>query len=453
MAPRITVLGTGYLGATHAACMAELGFEVLGLDTNPDQVSALAAGVLPFHEPDLEELLQRGLSSGRLRFTTSYADAAAFGDVHFVCVGTPQRADSSAADLSYVLGCVDALAPMLTRPCLVVGKSTVPVGTAELLAERLAQQAPVGGAAELAWNPEFLREGHAVADTMHPDRIVAGVSSARAEQILREVYAVPLAEGVPFLVTALPTAQLVKVAANAFLATKVSFINAMAEVCEAVGADVVPLAQALAHDQRIGGRFLVPGLGFGGGCLPKDIRAFGATARELGVGSVSALLNEVDGINLRRRARMVDLALELAGGSLEGKAVTVLGCSFKPGSDDIRDSPALDVAGSVHGLGARVTVYDPAAMDRARKQHPELEYAGSLLEAATGADLLLLLTEWPEFVAADPGLLGQAVAQRNIADGRSVLDADRWLAAGWRYRALGRPAVPASTSSTIPVNR
>jgi UDPglucose 6-dehydrogenase len=446
---RISVLGTGYLGATHAACMAELGFDVLGMDANPDQVSALASGRLPFHEPGLEELVRHGLASGRLRFTTSYEDAAAFGDVHFVCVGTPQRPDSGAADMSHVLACIDALAPLLTRPCLVVGKSTVPVGTAELLAQRLAEKAPVGPAAEVAWNPEFLREGHAIADTMQPDRIVAGVSSARAEAVLREVYAVPLAAGVPFLVTSMPTAQLVKVAANAFLATKVSFINAMAEVCEAAGADVVPLAQALAHDQRIGGRFLVPGLGFGGGCLPKDIRAFAATARELGVGSVSALLDEVDAINLRRRARMVDLALELAGGSLEGRAVGVLGCSFKPGSDDIRDSPALDVAGSVHGLGARVTIYDPAAMDRARRQHPELEYADSMLEAIADADVLLLLTEWPEFVEADPAELGKTVAQRNIADGRNVLDPDRWLAAGWRYRALGRP-LPASADS-IPV--
>jgi UDPglucose 6-dehydrogenase len=451
MHPRITVLGTGYLGATHAACMAELGFEVLGLDTNPDQISALAAGRLPFHEPGLPELLRSGLDSGRLRFTTSYAEVAAFGDVHFVCVGTPQRADSSAADLTYILSCVDALAPLLTRPCLLIGKSTVPVGTAELLAERVAQQAPVGAAAELAWNPEFLREGHAVADTMHPDRIVAGVTSARAEQVLREVYAAPVADGVPFLVTSLPTAQLVKVAANAFLATKVSFINAMAEVCEAAGADVVPLAQALAHDQRIGGRFLVPGLGFGGGCLPKDIRAFGARARELGVSSVSAWLDEVDAINLRRRARMVDLALELADGSLDGRTVCVLGCSFKPGSDDIRDSPALDVAGAVHGLGAHVTVYDPAAMDRARRQHPEFEYASTMLDAADGADVVLLLTEWPEFADADPAVLGKAVAQRNIADGRGVLDADRWQAAGWRYRALGRPAVPADASKSVPV--
>ena len=444
---RVSVLGTGYLGATHAACLAELGFEVVGLDTNEAQVNALAAGRLPFHEPELEELLCSGLRSGRLRFTTSYAEAAAFGDVHFVCVGTPQRADSDAADLGHLLACIDALAPLLDRPCLVVGKSTVPVGTSDILSERLAELAPAGSAVELAWNPEFLREGHAVADTMRPDRIVVGVRSDRAEAILREVYAGPLAAGVPFLVTGLPTAELVKVAANAFLATKVSFINAIAEVCEVTGADVVPLAQALALDERIGGRFLGPGLGFGGGCLPKDIRAFSARTRELGVGSVSAWLGEVDAINLRRRARMVDLALELAGGSLEGRTVGVLGCSFKPNSDDIRDSPALDVAGTVHGLGARVTVYDPAAMDRARQVHPELEYANSLPDVAADADVLLLLTEWREFVEADPEVLGKVVAQRNIADGRSVLDADRWRAAGWRYRALGRPETSASADS------
>jgi UDPglucose 6-dehydrogenase len=444
---RITVLGTGYLGATHAACLAELGFEVLGLDANEAQVRALAAGKLPFHEPELGEMLRNGLDSGRLHFTTSYELAAAFGDVHFVCVGTPQQPDSDAADLSHLMSCVAALAPLLDRPCLVVGKSTVPVGTSEILAERLAQLAPAGAGAELAWNPEFLREGHAVADTLRPDRIVVGVRSERAEAILREVYADPLAAGVPFLATEPVTAELVKVAANAFLATKVSFINAMAEVCEAVGADVVPLAHALGLDDRIGGRFLVPGLGFGGGCLPKDIRAFGAATRELGIGSVAALLGEVDAINLRRRARMADLALELAGGSLEGRAVGVLGCSFKPNSDDIRDSPALDVASTVHGLGARVTVYDPAAMDRARQVHPELEYAGSMLQAAADADVLLLLTEWREFVEADPEMLGKIVARRNIADGRSALDADRWRAAGWRYRALGRPDTQASTDS------
>ncbi len=444
---RITVLGTGYLGATHAACLTELGFDVLGLDTNEAQVGALAAGRLPFHEPELQKLLEASLRSGRLRFSTSYEDAAAFGDVHFVCVGTPQRPDSDAADLSHLMTCIDALAPLLDRPCLVVGKSTVPVGTSEIVADRLAQLAPAGAAVDLAWNPEFLREGHAVADTLRPDRIVVGVRSARAEAVLRKVYAGPLAAGVPFLVTDLPTAELVKTSANAFLATKVSFINAIAEVCEASGADIVPLAQALALDERIGGRFLVPGLGFGGGCLPKDIRAFAAATRDLGVGSVSALLGEVDAINLRRRARMVDLALEMAGGSLEDRTVGVLGCSFKPNSDDIRDSPALDVAGTVHGLGARVTVYDPAAMDRARQVHPELEYADSMLAAAADADVLLMLTEWREFVEADPEVVGKVVARRNIADGRGALDGDRWRGAGWRYRALGRPDTHSSADS------
>ena len=440
MSVHITVLGTGYLGATHAACLAGLGFEVLGLDTNQAQVKALAAGSLPFHEPDLEQLLCAGLDSGRLRFTTSYEEVAQFGDVHFLCVGTPQQPGSDAADLSYLHSCVRALAPLLTRPCLVVGKSTVPVGTAATLARQIAALASVGTGAELAWNPEFLREGHAIADTMRPDRIIAGVTSPHAEALLREVYAGPLAAGVPFLVTDLATAELAKTAANAFLATKVSFINAMAEVCEATSADVVQLAQALGRDNRIGSQFLAPGLGFGGGCLPKDIRAFAATARQLGIASAASLLNEVDTINRRRRARMASLATEMIGGSVVGRAVGVWGCSFKPGSDDIRDSPALQVATALHRYGARVTVYDPAAMERARQVHPELYYAASMHEAAVGSDVLLLLTEWPEFSQADPAELADIVTQRNIADGRHALDPDRWRGAGWNYRALGRPA-------------
>ena len=440
MPVRITVLGIGYLGATHAACLAGLGFEVLGLDTNQAQVKALAAGSLPFHEPDLEQLLCAGLDSGRLRFTTSYEQVAQFGDVHFLCVGTPQQPGADAADLSYLHSCVQALAPLLTRPCLVVGKSTVPVGTAATLARQIAALASVGTRAELAWNPEFLREGHAIADTMRPDRIIAGVTSPHAEALLREVYAGPLAAGVPFLVTDLATAELAKTAANAFLATKVSFINVMAEICEATSADVVQLAQALGHDNRIGSQFLTPGLGFGGGCLPKDIRAFAATARQLGIASAAGILDEVDTINKRRRARMASLATEMIGGSVVGRTVGVWGCSFKPGSDDIRDSPALQVATALHRYGARVTVYDPAAMERARQVHPELYYAASIHEAAVGSDVLLLLTEWPEFSQADPAELARIVTQRNIVDGRHALDPDRWRGAGWRYRALGRPA-------------
>ena len=436
---RITVLGTGYLGTAHAAGLAELGFDVLGVDVDPVRVGALSRGELPFYEPGLEPLLRAGLKSGRLSFSSSYQDAAAFGDVHFICVGTPQRDGSGAADLSQLHACIGELAPRLDRPCLVAGKSTVPVGTAGALAGRLAALAPAGDACELAWNPEFLREGHAVQDTLRPDRIVAGVRSGRAEAILREVYEQPVKAGTPFLVTDLPTAELVKVAANAFLATKISFINAMAEVCEAAHADVMMLSEALGHDPRIGPAGLRPGLGFGGGCLPKDIRAFMARAGELGVEPALSFLREVDGINLRRRARMTGLATEMAGGSLHGRAVGVLGVAFKPDSDDIRDSPALDVAATIGAAGATVTVYDPAALPHARRAHPELRYAPSAAAAVTGADLTLLLTEWDEFRDADPEQLGAVVNQRIILDGRNALDPARWRAAGWHYRALGRP--------------
>ncbi len=434
---RLTVLGTGYLGATHAACMAELGYEVLGLDVDVDKIEQLRAGRLPIHEPGLEEVLRRNLDSGRLRFTTSFEEAADFGDVHFVCVGTPQKKGENAADVSYLDAVVESLAPHLTRPCLVVGKSTVPVGTAQRLADKLVRLAPAGPLVELAWNPEFLREGFAVQDTLAPDRIVLGVASEKAEKVLREVYS-PLGD-IPVIVTDYPTSELVKSAANAFLATKISFINAMAEVCETAHADVKQLSLALSFDERIGGRFLNPGLGFGGGCLPKDIRAFMARAGELGADQALTFLREVDAINMRRRARMVDLARELAGGSFHGCTVGVLGAAFKPNSDDIRDSPALDVAVTIGRQGGRVTIYDPVALDNARKAHPELSYGDSALEATRGANVVLLLTEWQEFIDLDPEVLGSVVATRKIVDGRNALDSEVWRAAGWHYRALGRP--------------
>ena len=438
MAERLTVLGTGYLGATHAVCMAELGFEVLGMDVDAAKVEKLAAGQVPFFEPGLEELLVKNLATGRLRFTTDYAEVGEFGDVHFVCVGTPQKKGEMAADMTYVDAVVTGVAPHLRDGALVVGKSTVPAGTAARLADVLARESTAQDV-ELAWNPEFLREGYAVADTLHPDRLVVGVRSERAEQRLRDVYATPMAEGTPMVVTDFATAELVKVSANAFLATKISFINAMAEVCEATGADVVKLSEALSHDTRIGGRFLQAGLGFGGGCLPKDIRAFMARAGELGVDQALSFLREVDAINLRRRARVVDLASELVGGSFGGMKVAVLGAAFKPLSDDIRDSPALDVATSIQRRGAAVTVYDPEAMENARRVHPELGYRESAVAACTGADLVLHLTEWQEFRDIDPAELGGIVNGRHIVDGRNVLDPVAWRAAGWTYRALGRP--------------
>ncbi|HJY68257.1 MAG TPA: UDP-glucose/GDP-mannose dehydrogenase family protein [Streptosporangiaceae bacterium] len=436
--PRVTVIGIGYLGLTHAVCLADLGHEVLAIDVDEDKIAKAANGEAPFFEPGLEPLLRKNLDAGRLRFTTSFAEAGAFGEVHFLCVGTPQGSGGG-ADLSFVHAAAGALAPHLTAACLIVGKSTVPVGTARQVLSQVRAIAPAGRRVDLAWNPEFLREGHAVQDSLTPDRIVLGVTSDRAEALLREVYATPLEGGVPLLVMDLETAELVKVAANAFLATKISFINAMAEMCEASGADVMPLAEALGYDARIGRRFLSPGLGFGGGCLPKDVRAFRATASALGVGSVVSLLSSVDAINQGRRDQVVTLALQAAGGTLDGTRVAVLGVAFKPNSDDVRDSPSLAVCDRLRAEGAIVSVHDPVAMPNAAKRRPDLVYARSVFEAAQGADLVLHLTEWSDYQAIDPAALGRVVARRVIIDARCCLDAGLWRDAGWTVRVLGRP--------------
>jgi UDPglucose 6-dehydrogenase len=435
---KISVIGCGYLGAVHAACMAELGHEVIGVDVDPAKISALEAATAPFFEPGLPELLSSANASGRLRFTTDISEVAEV-DVHFIAVGTPQKKGEFAADLTYVDAAVTSLLPYLREGALVVGKSTVPVGTASRLAELVAS-APVD--AMLAWNPEFLREGFAVKDTLGPDRLVYGVaageSGKRAVSILDEVYEVALAHDTPRIITDYATAELVKVSANAFLATKISFINAMAEIAEATGADVTQLADAIGHDARIGRRFLNSGLGFGGGCLPKDIRAFRARGEELGLGESLAFLGEVDAINLRRRSRMVDLTREVLGGSLDGKRVAVLGLAFKPDSDDVRDSPSLDVAMRLKAEGATVIATDPEAIETSRRLHPELEYVRTAVEAVAGADAVLVLTEWKNYRELVPTDLDGA-AGRIILDGRNCLDRERWRSAGWLYRSLGRP--------------
>ncbi|MBE3074422.1 MAG: UDP-glucose/GDP-mannose dehydrogenase family protein [Actinobacteria bacterium] len=439
----ISVIGTGYLGVVHAACMADLGHAVIAVDSDSAKVESLSRGVAPMFEPGLDELLAKVLPTGRLRFTTDYAQVRD-ADVHFICVGTPQRKGENAADTSYVFAAAQSLAPHLGQEALVVGKSTVPVGTAAQLRDRLQQGAPSGVRVRLAWNPEFLREGFAILDTVAPNRFVYGVDGPSADAdvaMLDEVYAGPLASDTPRLVTDFPTAELVKVAANAFLATKISFINAMAEVCEAAGADVVQLADALGHDDRIGRKFLNAGVGFGGGCLPKDIRAFMARASELGADEALEFLREIDAINVRRRSRMVDLAREQCGGTLLGKRVAVLGAAFKPDSDDIRDSPALDIAHAARMEGAVVTVHDPKAMEAARLVHPDLEYAATVDEACIDADVVLHLTEWKQFRDIDPAKLTTIVANPTIIDGRNTLDPTRWRSAGWAYRALGRPTV------------
>jgi UDPglucose 6-dehydrogenase len=439
---RISVIGTGYLGTTHAACMAEIGHHVLGVDIDPGKVAKLQSGEVPFFEPGLEDVVKDNMATGRLRFTDSYEEAATFAELHFLTVGTPQRELGFGANLSYVNTAIDALSPHLKKPALIVGKSTVPVGTAEHLARRARSIAPAGDDVELAWNPEFLREGSAVHDTLHPDRIVVGVADrhqGRSVKKLAELYNPLLTDdAIPFLITNLATAELVKVAANAFLATKISFINAISEVCEATSADVTVLADAIGVDNRIGRRFLDAGVGFGGGCLPKDTHAFITRADELGLGHVVKFLRVVDDINMRQRNRVVDATREICG-SLLGARVAVLGVAFKPNSDDIRDSPALDVACRLQLHGANVCVFDPKAMDNAQQVVPTLNYAMSTGDACKGADVVLILTEWDEFRKMRPEKLAAVTSWKRVIDARNCLDPQSWRAAGWDYRGFGRP--------------
>jgi UDPglucose 6-dehydrogenase len=431
---KLAVYGMGYLGVTHATCMAEVGHQVLGVEIDSTKLEKLQGGELPFYEPGLDGMLARHVESGQLQLTDSYPDAACWGAIHFITVGTPQKTGEFRADITHVMAVIDSLAPLLTQDSLIVGKSTVPVGTVAQLAERVRALAPNIGV-EVCWNPEFVREGHAVADTLNPARIVIGVpSGGQSERILREVYAPLCDNDIPFVVTDPVTAELVKGAANAFLATKISFINAIAEVCEAVGADIQAVADAIGHDPRIGRKFLNAGLGFGGGCLPKDIRAFSARAGELGVGHAMTFLREVDAINMRRRSRMVELAGDSCHDGLLGARIGVLGAAFKPGSDDVRDSPALAVAGSIQLQGATVTVYDPKAEDNSRAIFPTLNYAPTALDACRGADVILVVTEWPEFMSLDPVTVSSVTSGRVIIDGRNCLDRTKWEKAGWRYR-------------------
>ena len=434
MALKLSVIGTGYLGATHAACMASLGFDVIGFDTESSKIELLSKGKVPFYEPGLEELLSEQIKSGRLTFTNNVADLAD-ADVHFICVGTPQIKNGNAADLTYVNSALEAIAKLVKPGGLVVGKSTVPVGTATKLRNRLLELNPK---ADLAWNPEFLREGFAVEDTLRPNRLVVGVVNDSAEQILKEVYATNLKDKTPWVRADLPTAELVKVAANSFLATKISFINAMAEICEAAGGDVTVLAKAIGYDPRIGSRFLQAGIGFGGGCLPKDIRAFMARAEELGASQAVEFLKEIDAINLRARQRVIELVRKDLSDDLQGKKVAILGAAFKPDSDDVRDSPALDIAAQIQAAGAVVTVHDPKAIANAQKRFPALNFADDVNATLKDAEIVLHLTEWKIYREIDPVKVKSIVKNPIIIDGRNALDRDLWQSAGWKFRALGR---------------
>jgi UDPglucose 6-dehydrogenase len=433
MSLKLSVIGTGYLGATHAACMASLGFEVIGVDLDPAKIDLLSQGKVPFYEPDLEDLLAEQIKSGRLKFSKDISDIADC-DVHFICVGTPQVKNGIAADLTYVNGAVESIAPIIKSGSLVVGKSTVPVGTAARLRDLLIKVNPT---TDLAWNPEFLREGFAVEDTLRPNRLVVGTNSDQAEATLKMVYAQNLKDGTPWVRADLPTSELVKVAANSFLATKISFINAMAEICEAAGGDVTVLAKAIGYDPRIGNRFLQAGIGFGGGCLPKDIRAFMARAEELGAQQALEFLKEIDSINLRARQRIIELVRKDLADDLTGKKVAILGAAFKPDSDDVRDSPALDIAAQLQAAGAIVTVHDPKAIANAQKRFPALKFAESIEATFTDAEIVLHLTEWKIYRELDPTKVKSLVKNPIMIDGRNALDRSAWRKAGWKFRALG----------------
>jgi UDPglucose 6-dehydrogenase len=437
---RVSVIGCGHLGIPHAAAMAEIGHEVIGVDLDQTKIDRLNAGDCPIYEEGLPELLSTHTASGRLRFTTSLAEAAAFADVHFLAVGTPIDADGRSYDTGQVFGAARALAPHLTRPCVIIGKSTVTVGTTRDLAALLARLSPAGESVEVVWNPEFLREGHAIEDTLRPDRIVAGVPSQHAEDVVREVYAPLLRNRIPLFVTDPPTAELIKGAANAYLGMKISFINGVADMCATAGADVHQLTEAIGVDPRIGRGGLNAGPGYGGGCLPKDVRAFTASARALGAHDAATLLRAAERVNEGRPAAALDLIEQTLGRTVDGVRVTVWGASFKAGTDDVRESPALAIATLMHQRGAQVTVHDPHAVPTALVRHPELDYTESLEESAKGAELIVLATEWPQFRDADPKALAALVTVPVLVDLRNLLHADVWRTAGWTVRQLGRPA-------------
>ncbi|WP_434995267.1 UDP-glucose dehydrogenase family protein [Arthrobacter sp. Ld5] len=447
---RISVIGCGYLGTVHAEALSALGHDVTAVDTDRDRIHQLSCGGVPFFEPGLTPLLDAGRRAGTLRFTSDVAEVADC-DVHFLCVGTPQQKTTHHADLTHVFSAVEALAPHLREGSVVAGKSTVPAGTSATLRRLLA-----GTGADLAWNPEFLRQGTAVDDSLHPDRLIYGVAEgaagARTAGVLDEVYAPLLAAGVARLVTGFTTAELAKSAANAFLALKVSYMNGIAEICDGVGADVSALAGAIGLDPRIGGKYLNAGAGFGGGCLPKDIRSLRAQAHDADAHSLAALLGLVDDMNTEARRRIHDLARHMCGGALSARRITVLGAAFKPHTDDVRDSPSIDIALQLARSGAAVTITDPQALPTACLNYPQLHFEADTVQALRGAELTILLTDWPQYRALDPSDTAAVVSRRAILDGRNALPSNAWRSAGWDYRGIGRHAGSITTAGTVRAN-
>lgn len=432
---KLTIIGLGYLGATTAVAFAKLGHQVIGIDPDAAKIELLSQGKLPFYEPGLEEALREVKAAGKISFATEHSPSSSSADIHMLCVGTPQGADGSSADTKFLYSALNSLLPFLDEDAVIVGKSTVPVGTAAQIRSYL--ESKLNFSPHIAWNPEFLREGTALKDTLEPDRIVIGTDDPWSEKLLRLLYQQITDGGVPLISCDIPTAELVKVAANSFLATKISFINAIAEIAEVAGADTVKLAEAIGYDDRIGSKFLRNGIGFGGGCLPKDIRAFVARANELGVGHSVAFLNEIESINLRRRARVLEIAKDELG-DLSSRRVAILGAAFKPETDDIRDSPAIAVAEQFWLAGAHVVVHDPKALHNVRRVFPQIETQPTVELAIANAELVVIATEWNEYREANPCELAKLVSNRLVIDGRNILDVKLWQQSSWQIIALGR---------------
>ncbi len=433
----ITVIGTGYVGLVTGACLAEFGMHVVCVDLDEEKIAGLNRGEMPIYEPGLEDLVSRNVNQKRLAFSTDLKKGIESSLVIFIAVGTPPAADGS-ADLSQVRAVAADIGRLMNGYKVVVDKSTVPVGTGRMVREVISENQPTAVDFDVVSNPEFLREGAAIGDFMRPDRVVIGAESDQAIAIMKDIYNVLYLNETPFVITNVETAELIKYAANAFLATKISFINEVANLCEKVGANVQHVARGIGLDGRIGKKFLHAGPGYGGSCFPKDTQAMAATGRQFS--EPLRIVETVIEVNRRQRERMVEKVIALLDGDCGGKTVALLGLAFKPETDDVRDAPALYLVAALRERGARIRAYDPEAMDSFREHFPagEIDYAEDAYDAAAGADVLVLVTEWNQFRYLDLERLGKVMAGNCFADLRNVYDGDKVRAAGFVYTGVGR---------------
>jgi UDPglucose 6-dehydrogenase len=441
----VAVIGTGYVGLVSGACFSEFGVSVVCVDKDADKIARLKRGEMPIYEPGLDQLVESNVKAGRLSFTTDTKAAVAGADAVFIAVGTPSRRGDGHADLSYVFAAAEEIAASLTGYAVVVTKSTVPVGTGRKVEAILRKARPAGGF-DVASNPEFLREGAAIEDFMHPDRVVIGAESERAREVMRALYRPLFLIETPMLFTSIETAELIKYAANSFLATKITFINEVADLCEKLGADVQDVAKGIGLDGRIGRKFLHAGPGYGGSCFPKDCLALVRTAQE--AKAPLSIVETVVNVNEQRKRQMADKVIQACGGSVKGKTLALLGLTFKPNTDDMRDSPSLAIVPALLAAGAQVRAFDPEGMAEAKKLMPDIGYCGNSYETMEGADALVLVTEWNEFRALDLARVKTLLKTPTVIDLRNIYKPADMAAAGFFYTSVGR-ATPAASPAAL----